>query len=1305
MIKPELINPDDLLRKSQNIEKSLAEEEAEEERQQQFLAAQEVQQELDDKGFKQDPKGEEVTKLLKEEQADITGIPEVDRALSGAALTTVESILTLPERLKEMTTGEMSEEIKETGEYKPDWFNSYGGAVEFMQDAQEDVQTKTWWGGLIEVGAHYTPLGIAGKASKLFRPLGRFEDVAIGAASDLVSVDSQDQNATSAIVEAQLLKRIPWVDEFILGGPRGTLQEMFDEGVAPWLATKKTDHPWLKTLKNMAEGVGLDMIASKVLSRLDPVEDVARKQSIDDQINEAAREEAAQEAAARVAFQRAEALRADRPQLADQAIDVEVLRDPPEIEGEAIRALPPAGEPGNQFRAHKNKSIADPWQGSPTSAKKPFDVASQAEQLGRTWKTAGAGSTDSVFTAKQLENMARSVDVTETEFRRMMKDLVTDERYQDMLKQAKKAGQSMRATYGGAYDRVREALGRDYTDMDPDSFWSVMSRDADTIEGLESWNSEAILAADLINASLFKQVRDMGIGMREIGEFADLNDIDGPMKATVDRLIVGLTNVKRSRYLAGAKLQGLDFNAPGARKQMKETLDKQVSESKEALMAYLELAKDQPTDEMTDILAEFFSMSNDVHNLTDFDAYMRAKLRGGDFKQKGYSSRVVKELGSVMIHSILSGVKTPLRAMMGTFTASFARPLSTAIGASISGDRALARASLAGVNAYVQTIPEAFKLFKTNLSAYWAGDIADMKTRYTEGVSKDDESWAVMGKWAETNGSTTDKVAYRIADIARTLNSKNFLTYNTKIMGATDDAFALLMARARAREKAMLEAMDIHKTGEHVDITPELLKEYENKFYSKLLDEDGNINLKSDLYLESQVKEATLTTELRGLSKNLERLFEAAPMLKPFFLFARTGINGLEFSAKHMPAVNLLVKEQRDILFAKADDLASVKQYGIETAADLANAKALMKGRQAIGSAVVMMGGLYYATGNLTGNGPQDRRLRKLWMDTGWQPRSFKVPTPAGDVWVSYEAFEPFNNILSTIADIGDNQALMGPQWAESNLISTSLAVAGGVASKSYLQGITQLVDLFSGEPYQIQKIAGNIANNTVPLAGLRNDIGRTLNSPMREINKNIFDTIRNRNLTSEYGPGKDLPTKYDLLNGKKIRDWNFIEKMYNLVSPVNLSLNQSDGRTLLWNSNYDLRLAGYSSPDGIPLKEYPQLRSEFQKYLGQQNLEAQLDKLADRDDVIASVARMNRDLRANRKELDPMKAYTHNKLIKAKFEAARKKAWALVRQNNPDLVAELYKEQSDLAGLEVRTRSETAAPAQIRTIRQLQNN
>ena len=1296
MIDPSLINEDDLLRQSQEIGNSMRD------RDQLYSEYNDLQEQLNQIEEEEANPKETADKKRKE---NIDNDESVKAVRSGLALS-AESLLTFPERAIDMTTGEYQRQVEEEGEYKVD--NKFLGLVPWLQDIQENNKTETWWGGLIEMGAHYGSLGgffrAVGPAGKITNATGR--DLAIGAASDLVSSESQDGNATQAIVDGQLLKRIPWIDEVLLGAPRGTLQEIFDEGVAPILATKDSDHPWLKTLKNAAEGVGLDMLVSKVLSRLDPVEDVARKQNITDQVDEAAAVEVAEDTAARDAYLRSQAVEANRPQLTGESVDVDVIPEAPEVEGTpGPRALPPAGQPGNKFRAHKNKDIADPWQGNPVSGKSPYDVGAQADYLGKTWPTPGAGSTDSVYTSKQLEVMTESVDVSEKEFRKVIKNIMSDDRYQDVMAKARAKGQDLRTYYGDAYKRMQEALGRDYSEMDPDEFWEIMSQDTDIIAGQESWNNTSIWAADLINASLFKQIRDFGLGMREIKDVADLMDIDGPMKATVDRLIVGLTHVRRSRYLAGAKLQGLDFGNADLRKAAEAKVAAMQEESKQAIKTYLDIAQRDDSDEMIQALAEFFAMSDDVVNLKDFDSYMRAKLRGGEFNGKMNRSRVIKELGSVMVHSILSGIKTPIRAMMGTFTASFTRPLATGVGAFISGDKQLARASFAGANAYIQTIPEAYKLFRRNLSAYWAGDIANLKTRYTEGVSKDDQHWEMMGKWAMTKGTEMDKAAYRLADIARTLNSKNFLTYNTKIMGATDDAFGLLMARARAREKAMLMSMDKNAVGEHVEITPELLKDMENLFMSKLYDADGNVDLKRDLFLESQVKEATLTTDLQGWAKALETAFDKAPFLKPFFLFARTGINGLELSLKHMPGLNFIFEEQRLIANATADNIDSVRQFGIQDAADLANAKALMKGRMAIGSAVTLMAGMYYLGGNLTGNGPQDRRLRKLWLDSGWQPRSFKVPTPAGDVWVSYEAFEPFNNILAAIADIGDNQALMGEQWAENNFLKIALAISGGVVSKSYLQGIGQLVDLASNEPYQIQKIAGNIANNTIPLAGLRGDIGRTLNSPMREINKDLFETIRNRNLTTEYiAIGGDLPAKYDVLNGQKIRDWNFVEKMFNLVSPVSVSLNQSPGRTLLWNSNYDLRLVSYTSPDGIPLKDHPKLRSEFQKYLGKQGLEATLDRLSTREDVQDSVNRMNSDRRNGRNQLDPMKAYLHNKLIKERMERARKRAWAQVRRANPDLTRELYDDERLINTMTETTRRETSSSLDYSSLLRINN-
>ena len=87
-----------------------------------------------------------------------------------------------------------------------------------------------------------------------------------------------------------------------------------------------------------------------------------------------------------------------------------------------------------------------------------------------------------------------------------------------------------------------------------------------------------------------------------------------------------------------------------------------------------------------------------------------------------------------MTHSVLSGPKTPVRAIMGTSAATFLRPLSTAFGAVIrypfNGDAATVRASLASINGMIEAIPESFTLFRTKLNSYWKGDIASIKTRF-----------------------------------------------------------------------------------------------------------------------------------------------------------------------------------------------------------------------------------------------------------------------------------------------------------------------------------------------------------------------------------------------------------------------------------------------------------------------------------------------------------------------------------------------------------------------------------------------
>ena len=182
-------------------------------------------------------------------------------------------------------------------------------------------------------------------------------------------------------------------------------------------------------------------------------------------------------------------------------------------------------------------------------------------------------------------------------------------------------------------------------------------------------------------------------------------------------------------------------------------------------------------------------------------------------------------------------------------------------------------------------------------------------------------------------------------------NNSNLLTYSTKLMAATDDAFTMIMARMRAREKALNLALESQSDELISEINPKIIADFEDRFYKEIFDEsDGSIN---DSILEIARQEATLTKDLTGIGQKVEQVFNDIPMLKPFYLFARTGVNGLQLSAKHLPLINYALKESREILTATVGSENAIK-HGLETAQDIANAQALVHGRFMLGTETAM---------------------------------------------------------------------------------------------------------------------------------------------------------------------------------------------------------------------------------------------------------------------------------------------------------------------------------------------------------------
>ena len=188
-------------------------------------------------------------------------------------------------------------------------------------------------------------------------------------------------------------------------------------------------------------------------------------------------------------------------------------------------------------------------------------------------------------------------------------------------------------------------------------------------------------------------------------------------------------------------------------------------------------------------------------------------------------------------------------------------------------------------------------------------------------------------------------------------------------------------------------------------------------------------------------------------------------------------------------------------------------------------------------------------------------------------------------------------------------------------------------------------------------------------MSGLRNELGKLFTPYMREIGSGIDQSVRNRNLITEQLPGvRQLPIKYDMLNGNPVKDWDFLTRAYNAISPIQLNLDQSVGRNFLFDSGYDLRMSTYYAPDGTNLTDSPRVRSEYQRFIGMQNLERDLDKLAVDPKIIASMEKMYADIKAGLRDQYDARDYYHNIIIDNLFQKARRRAWAQM-QTNPEAV------------------------------------
>lgn len=257
---------------------------------------------------------------------------------------------------------------------------------------------------------------------------------------------------------------------------------------------------------------------------------------------------------------------------------------------------------------------------------------------------------------------------------------------------------------------------------------------------------------------------------------------------------------------------------------------------------------------------------------------------------------------------------------------------------------------------------------------------------------------------------------------------------------------------------------------------------------------------------ESFANYQTFTNELNGTD-----IFSAAgratlrfandhPLARVIVPFVRTPTNIFKYTLERTPGANLMLSNVRE-------DIAA---GGVR--------RDLVLAKTAMGGMIMGVGAYLAAQGHITGGGPENKELRNIKRQTGWQPYSIRV----GDAWYSYNRFDPIGSLLGVVANFHEISGELDQATADQLAMAGVMAFKDAFLYKTYLTGIASVVEAINSPDRAAHAWSKQMAGSVVP-AGVA-QVQRTLDPTLRET-ITLMDQIRSRipGLSASLPPRRNL--------------------------------------------------------------------------------------------------------------------------------------------------------------------------------------
>ena len=613
-----------------------------------------------------------------------------------------------------------------------------------------------------------------------------------------------------------------------------------------------------------------------------------------------------------------------------------------------------------------------------------------------------------------------------------------------------------------------------------------------------------------------------------------------------------------------------------------------------------EIAREQP-EMLKPLMLAYELTDGNVDTITKLNNYLKQSTgilsKAFIDLQPEIPSVVLKGFYSNLYNSTLSAFGTPIKAGLSAAAQLIEKPLRTMAGGMLNKDMRTVRRGWYQYSAFGEALQDSFgylkQVFKRSgmdPEVVAAREDYGMPSRQLELINSFADAKAAQGDYGP-------QVFAEMVNNMQDLADHPWLRFGQRSMQALDGFTQSMVAHAEAKGRAF---DDITKGGQ-LEFDADRANEVYRKVYSKMFDDTGLI---TDEAVKATSGEIALNLD-NAATDFLSSFIRRAPIFRPFLLFTKTPLNELALSASYTP-LGLFVKDLNafrapfeEMPYQEVEQLLAARGIEVDPVSVRAKYNELradIKGRKALGALMVTGATFMAFNDTITGNGLYDKQKQALRRETGWKPRSIRLP---GGQWVSYDNLGPITTWLSLTVDVVDNFDSLAPNEIGEQLRKLGFVLSAAIKDKTALSGLEPMMDILSLNPGAITKWgSGFLTSAAVPGSSQLAEISRLMDPGLKEVEMELFDMMRNRNPLTK----GQLPAKYDWIDGGEVGvPDNLMARVWNTYMPWKVNGKISPEKQFLMDIEYDARPTLSTNGKGVKLsKEH---RSEITNIMGRDKL------------------------------------------------------------------------------------------------------